>query len=474
MDGRWPAILRGLLLSVVLILLAVNVLDVIRGPWDHDGGYYLTRAAIVAAGYQPYLDYASIYPPLMELLHAIPVALGIDRYALAIALPLLWIVASSVMSAVLARRLGCGPNGSFAAAIGFLIMSIENGGNHVTLEHGVVFFSLLAMSILARPGAIGRAALFSCGAALAAAILTKQNGIVTALPIGVMLFERRRELSRASYASFLSGVAAPFVLLLAWLDFEVVRIANNVVELLMAYASGGSHPMRSFYWEYFRSAPTALFLVLVPAAGVVAIASRRHRLLAIVALAGAVVQFLPRIVRDYSHYTINMWPFALLVLVLAAHSSADGMGRLTRASIATGLAVSLLVMGLSQSVERWSKPGMLPSTFLPAAESLRRLSAPETRVRQYGSESIIEFLAGRLPGQFDTPTSAFSGVWDGRHLVPEPLPTGIPVVLVDRGASWVPPLRARLEAAGFRADFDHRARRDFRVTVYSEPREPKR
>ena len=94
----------GRILAWILVAAAllVAVLAVVFGPWDHDGGAYLLRGAYVADGLRPYIDYPSIYPPLVDLLTAGAVRLPLDRLPIAVLLPIAWIVAVSVASGCVA------------------------------------------------------------------------------------------------------------------------------------------------------------------------------------------------------------------------------------------------------------------------------------------------------------------------------------------------------------------------------------
>ncbi len=462
----------------------LTLFEIVNGPWNLDGGWYLFRSSLIAEGARPYLDYATIYPPLIDLIHAIPIALELDRYFIVIAVPYIWNIANAAASAALARCLGWSKAASLAAGTGFLVLSIENEGNHVTLEHGVVFFSLVALIALMKRETLSPGRLFVCGIALACAALSKQNGLVTLLPVAAILYERRRQVEPRSIPALLAGFALPPLLLLAYLDFQVMRIYRETVEMVFTYAAKSNEALPSLQWEFARSEPTGVLLPTLAAVGLVAIAAGPRRLLAATALAGAVIEFLPRLVRLYPHYTLNMWPFALLVLILATSTASPTVVRRFAKSVSFAmLAGSLLLFSIS--LHRWSTPGFLPKLFRPAALSLREATTPVDQVRLFSPELIVPFLAYRMTDEiprhsqdFDLLAVEFIDRFPARQdpdTSDEPRPNpreprlDIPAVVVDEGGTRAEQLRYCLERSGSPVIFDDWGTRNYRLTIYDRP-----
>src|ERR1043166_4769473 len=150
----WAAAAVGLMLAAAAIVI---------GPWDHDGGFYLLRGAAIAGGFRPYIDYHVIYPPLVDMLTALAVRMMTSRLFLAIAIPFGWIVATAIASGLLTWKIT--RSHAIATLIGalFPLYAIDNGGNHLTLEFGVAFFTLLALAAVADDTALTVRRLALCG-----------------------------------------------------------------------------------------------------------------------------------------------------------------------------------------------------------------------------------------------------------------------------------------------------------------------
>ncbi|HYM60529.1 MAG TPA: hypothetical protein VEZ11_06510 [Thermoanaerobaculia bacterium] len=434
-------------------LFALSIVDAIRGQWDHDGGFYLLRAAYVASGLTPYRDYLSIYPPLYDLMNAVPVALIRDRVALAVALPAIWIAAGCVVSFAMVRAFTGRTLAALAAAAMFPVFCIANEGTHVTLEHGVIVFTSLAL-IFARRG--GVASMAACGACAFGAIASKQNGATVVLPIAIMLWARRSEVSRRHLLGLAIGAAAPAIAMLAWLRFDFAAIAANVVGDLQKYTEASQQGLTSLPGEWARSAPTVLFLGGAILCGVALTIARGapNRLLIFSLLVCALAQLAPRLLRNYPHYDLNAWPYAILLVALAAaRLFPQGAPGRTVAAFAATLLVAAIATCLPQYQRYWSRPGLVETAFIPSARLIRAVSNPGTPIRQYGTEPIIEFLSGRLPEELSLPRSVYR-TWSTSGIYPDPAPPpGVPVVLVDTGQRWMPAKRADLLRRGYQTQF---------------------
>jgi hypothetical protein len=88
--------------------------------------------------------------------------------------------------------------------------------------------------------------------------------------------------------------------------------------------------------------------------------------------------------------------------------------------------------------------------FAPAAQRVAAVTPPDARVRQYGSEPIIEFLANRKEDVINKPVSAvFGPVWDGSGMYATPPAPSTTIVLVDQGQPWMRSLYQNLIARGY-------------------------
>jgi hypothetical protein len=437
----------ALICGVVLSAAAV-VLD----PWDHDGGYFLLRAADAARGLRPYLDYQSVYTPLNEILMGPLIATGWSRIVLAIAIPMLWILANTILSFSLAARV------SDSRVVGILIASlfpffaIQNDGDHLTLEHGVAFFSMAALFCIARPVELSRRRMTLCGVWIAAAAAYKQPGIIVLLPVAAILWTRRAELTRKTVLALAGGFATVPIVILAWLSFDVVAVAHSLLSLkgyvkvaLPNTPSSLIHFLARLVSRDLTYYPETLACFLVGIAIAVLIMIRRGDagLVTAAAVAGGLIQFAPRMLRNYPHYNLNIWPFLVLILALGA----AGFPRQARAAIVFVLC-ALSVAFLFGSRKEIAGRSRLMEYFLPAATAIAHFTPKGTPVLQYGAEPILEFLASRNEEQIDKDPSVMK-VWNGGGMYSSPPRDATTVTVLDDKEPWVKPELEALAKRGF-------------------------
>jgi hypothetical protein len=440
--ARFPW-LEGCALILLIMCAGFACVDVFVGQWDHDGGFYLLHSAYVADGMRPYIDYTYIYPPLMDVLTAFALMLPLERFVLALAIPAWWILANTIATALLIWT--CTRNRGYALVIAalFPLFSIQNGGNHLTLEHGVALFSMLALVIAMRSRNVSPGDAAVVGFFFAAACLSKQNGVITVLPLAAIAFHRRTELSRKHALGFASGAAGLGFMVLAWLRFDLVAIFTNLFGRLVTYAEA-SAPAAGWPPEVLRAPQTyAMFLAAGLCAAVAALRLPRFRLVAIAAAVGAALQFLPRLIRDYPHYNLNMWPFLALAFVLAWRCVPPRYR--STASICTAAGAVLLFVGVAANFP-FSFPRL--AIFQMAATQIRALTPANAAVRQYGNEPILEFLAERREEVINRPDSVMQA-WDGSGLYASPPAPDTTIVIVNIGQRWLPSLRQQVKAWGF-------------------------
>jgi hypothetical protein len=468
-ESPWYRTTILLLAFAAGLLVVIALIDILCGPWDHDGGFFLLRSSYVAAGLRPYLDYVSIYPPLMDLLDAIPMLLPIDRVALAVAIPLGWQLLNAAVTFLLGWRLTRDLPVALMLAVLFLIYSIDNGGNHLTLEHGVVLFSLLTLLCATGPRlTVAHAA--AAGACACCALLCKQNGVVIALPLLALLWQRRRDLPpRKALPAALAGAAAVLAMLASWLDWRLGVIYANTVGKLTKYAASGPRPRGVLLGELVRSPWTAMLILLALAAGAALLlqrhAPRQHKLLIGSLLLFAIAEFLPRLARNYPHYNLNLWPALAALLALALTAGPPPRARSFLFNLLLGIAA--LGVAISLSSRHLSGKSRLLSDFAPAARALAIVTPPGTPVRQYGTEPVLEFLAARRQEQISLPDTTFAR-WDGSGIYDGVPARGIPVVIIDHGRMWEEQTIRQYEAAGYRRVF-YSGTILPRISIYLDP-----
>jgi uncharacterized membrane protein YkgB len=416
----WAAGAIGLTLAAAAIVI---------GPWDHDSGDFLINGSYIAQGIRPYVDYHTMYPPLVDIITAFAVRTPASRLFLAIGIPFAWILATSIASGVLAWTITRSHAIATLISALFPLFAIDNGGNHLTLEYGVTFFTLLALAVIVGETRLTALRLACCGIFIAAAMLSKQTGAVAFMPVAAILYTRRSEVSRKMTGAFLAGLALPPLAILSWLRFDIVAIYQNVVTQVVDYAA--KSPTGHSGWRHEFVYPVSAFLeIIVIVCGVaVLVYVPRWRLLGGAALAAAFIDALPRLLRDYRHYNINMWAFMVLLLALAA--AQPNVNR--AAGVVTVLLIFATVSHLHSLGDMSSTDSLLFQVFTPAGHVVESVTPADSVVRQYGGEPIIEFLASRAV-----------------QLVDKPRPGDAPskevtVVVVNKGQPWVPSLLGDLQ-----------------------------
>lgn len=432
--------------TALSIGLSLAFIDVAVGPWDHDGGFFLLHSAYIADGLRPYIDYSSIYPPVVEILSAGVVALMRDRLIAALLIPSLWIAANTIATGVLVfKASGDRAVAALVAAI-FPLYAIENGGNHLTLELGVSLFSLAAFAMLVSDAPMLKGRLVMAGLFASAAVLSKQTGAIALLPMIALLYPRRSELTSKGMGALIGGTMAIPAAILVWLRFDVAAVLRSTAGKVAAYATSPMTSPDLLHNEANRApASVALFCVVAIASIALLIRAPRLRLLVALTFACGVIEFLPRYIRDYPHYNLNIWPFAALILALAAAERDPWVHFFARAALLTFVGCAF---GLFLQQHAVLEPSPLLTTFRPAALLVEMATPERDGVRQYGTEPIIEFLALRREEK-PMKTDRALYIPDDLSLYSAPPSSGTTVVIVNRGQSWVEPLLKDLRAQGF-------------------------
>jgi hypothetical protein len=403
-------------LLLLLACLSLAAVDVFWGFWDHDAGFYFNQSAMMAGGLRPFVDFTTIYPPLFNALHAVVIAFGADRWTLVWAIPLFWITVNAALTVVYVRggQVGNSPGPRWMAWVAgatFALFSIDSGGNHITLEHGVVFFGMLSLLAVRAPMPWRFLAI---GASVACAALSKQIGILLLLPFLTQLRTWRE------VASLALGLLTPTLAFLAWLDFDLAAIARSGAVLAQYVGSDSSlgelpRKLVAVYQGDFCQRPwIAIFMTVswvLTALGVRRLVQRKDHRSAAWLLSWSLVAAIyygARSQNNFPHYTLNCWPAFMVVFVTCRHAiAADTYRRL----LGSGLVLSLTFMaafswqlrdiGGKPYFTRWAYGGQL--FFLKTvADDLRSVLPDGASVTHLGmEESVLLFLAGLTPRNKD-------------------------------------------------------------------------
>ena len=441
-----PVAEEGIAWVVALVAVLATIADVVFGVWDHDHGYYLLRAVEVASGLKPYIDGGTIYPPLMEVLMAPLINTGIARIVLAVLIPVGWILANALVTGLLTYAASRDRGLSVLVGSFYPLFSLENGGNHLTLEHGVAFFGSLAFLCLVRPGALTPRWVAATAVFASCAMLVKQNGVIVYLPVAAFFLTRLAELRRAHVMAFLAGSLAVPLALFVWLEGNAAAIYKNLVTRLGYYAADSNPAIFSMTAELSRAPHSvSIFILTAVAAVILMIRTSRWRLPVLAAAVGAVIQFLPRFVRDYPHYTLNMWPFLALIVVLALVYLNETSARAIRVFLALFAVIGYLTVFLSG---RWGAGAPLFTSFYPAAQIVANVTPPNALVRAYGAEPIIEFLASRRREALNKPRATVTFINENVSYPTPPAPST--TIVIASNHPWVNRVISDHERMGFR------------------------
>ncbi|MEB3330278.1 MAG: hypothetical protein VKQ33_13700 [Candidatus Sericytochromatia bacterium] len=396
--------------------LAPYAVAVARGPWASGAGFHLQQAALVAAGHWQALGGGPHPPPLMAVVNAAPVWLGLDRYALVVGLPVFWTAAVGLATVACARRLvpGAPPLLAWLLGAGYALFAVEFGGNLVTPEHAVVLWGLLAVAGFgpperARPGNFAAAGL-ACGLAG----IWKPIALVLVLPFALQVRRPWQGLALAA------GGLAPFGVLVAWLGGDWRALVSGATWL----TGWTGHPAWEAWWRsLWRLKAEVLSLpVSVPAefrratlgvlaglatglAGLWVLGRWRedgaHRQGGWVAgwLGAGALLLATRFVQDGPHHTLNCW--VSLVVVWLGYLERYGPRHTLRAwglTLAAGWGVVALHAPWNPGyLQRLGQAGPLDAFFVPVAREVNRLVPARASVVDAQPEPILLFLAGRVP-----------------------------------------------------------------------------
>lgn len=445
--------LIAFLATCLLAGLGLNVADVYYN-WDHDSGYFLQKSDWVAQGLRPYVDFDDFYTPLLYVINAIPMLLGIPPVVCAILIPVLWIVATCAVTYFLCRAWEVSRCLSLFLATLCSFFLLDNQGHHVTLEFGVVVFSSLSLLLMKRAERLSH--VFMAGAAAGLACLAKQIGMVSILPLAALALQESKRISARDgkgryWGALLAGLAAPVFLTILWLGFDVSSIWHNGVMLFLKYAKDSeSIPYSVIDRETWRSPITAVLLGSALALGLFRIAlaakdagARKSALFVSALLIALVLYFVSRLKRDYLHYTINCWPFIALLIALPA-----GNLTLRKAWLVPSLFLAATAWNYERSWDslkwigyfsRWNTP-FLTSLYFPVAKRIQELVPKRTPILILGEEPVIEYLAEMKPQDRDMD-------WLKRY---DEFPDmGYLTVLIDHGQRGIAEKRAELQRAGY-------------------------
>lgn len=412
-DSRLSSYKLSASILLFFICLGLFLNDIFKGFWDHDSGFYFMQSSMMASGLKPYIDFSTIYPPIYNAINAIPIYLGIDRWLLIWLIPFLWVTASSGLSYLYWKK--CFPKQAshwpWLVAALFPLFCIDFGGNHNTLELGVVCFGVGALVVSQENG--DKASFFT-GTLIGLAFLSKQVGILLLLPFLSQCRTRRSSLA------LLAGTSSSIVLTLAWLNFDTQAILQSYTLLQSYVAQSSSSSMVNtlfdfaivIYIDIFRTPPGVFFFVFIFAitciAGFTTLKQKQYRQFAwIFSWFIVCICFLgARAINNFPHYTLNCWP-AILALLAAALPHVNP--KLLKTLAITNFSVASLFLVFfypkinalpysdGRYFARWADKSEISEFLYPVAMELKKHIPANASIAQIGTEeNVLLFLADRM------------------------------------------------------------------------------
>ncbi len=398
------------------------VFDMIWGFWDHDSGFFLLQSFMVSKGLRPYVDYQALYPPFMFIIQAIPIWVGMTREAITLLSPVFWVGGIALLTVLYIQNESeretaiKSINYSWFFGAFYFLFCIEFGGNHLTLEHGVVFCSLMALHLGGRSLSVGGLMLrqILVGVFIGSAILVKQVGIVLVLPFLIRAVHVR------ALAGYISGIVMPFCLVLIWIGEKPSKLIEGQAVLLRYLAPSKPEGFDALFGgliyvlqsELFRT-PIGLFSILFTTLVGLYFSIRAHRdrdIYRSLWLASwvlvLVLFFAARAKNNFPHYTLNCWP-AFVTIIPESYPFFSGLAKKAWLKLVIFSLVALVAFHLKFPIRtidgknyflRWQGGGRLTTFLFPVARELDRLIPANASITHMGfEESVLFFLAGRIP-----------------------------------------------------------------------------
>lgn len=429
---------------IIPLLIGWTLDDIIYGPWAHDSGYFLNISAWIATGLKPYLDFKLYYLPAMLTINALLISTGLDRVLLTILIPLLWIIAIAVATEAMIFRWTCDRALSIAIGALYFVFCIENGGNHVTLEHGTVLFSCLALLFASRPQSW--VSLMLGGASLALAFLSKQVAAITFFPFILLIWENhpRSMLRRIKWLA--AGALVPLIAFLFWLHFDFHSLYSNFYLPFVGYVDHSAQFSLKFLGYEWQRSVFSVTLVLTTFGMILFRTIRAQSILEGLKWLSLgitiLVHFLTRGIRNYPHYGLNAWPFIALALGLSLHSLPKRIQwKLAYIGLFGMLFLIHQVYHFKDYANRWAGRSILMDLWNPTAQEIENRTRPDQRIMALGDQDILLFLSRRLPQELRT-----DGTQDFKFI-------GNPSILYDPENQLAQKQREQLIQAGYQREF---------------------
>lgn len=387
--------------TLILLLLAffcLLILDTVCGPWDHDSGYYLLRSRYIYESLLPFRDFSTVYLPFYIYLNSVWFFLKIEPSYISIGVPLLWSIMNGILTFMLVKEIAKNTKVATAITSLYFLFAIENGNNHVTLEHGVVFFSFLILIFKDRVNPFVSSIIFL------SAFFSKQIGV---LLIGLSLYftfvSTSANRNRSAIAQYLMGFIIVFCLFLLSAGFDLNAIYQNLVSDFSINASMTNDFSLNFLRNEIKRSPFSFLMHLF---GVVSLGylilrcSGSRRILSALVLFTFISFLAPRGVRDYPHYSMNCWPFIAWGIAVFYKEFRESSRIIftpvvvSLFAVTIGLFIVMEIRLVNANASRWQYGSAIFDYFNPIADLVKTSAMKSDTIQVFGSEDIFAVLSG--------------------------------------------------------------------------------
>lgn len=395
-------------LFLFFILSFISLIDIYQGTWNHDSSYFLKRMYLLALGYKLYDPVPYMYTSLPIHIGSWLYAKGLSNITLTFAIPFLVKMLNAVLTVVTCyffiKRL---PLALIFGAM-YLIFNFENQGAHFTLEHSVVFFLLLVNLVLISMQRSGW--LFGLlGFLVGLGGISKQIGFIGILPVLAIIFDEGVD-RRKRCLWLIIGCLLAVVLFLCLEDWNFLAIKAQLFDYFRVNLKiHNEYSAKFLIYEPIR-APFSTFLFFIALASVAMLLqlekNKKYQVVALLLTLGVLLG--TRYIRDFPHYSLNLWPYLLLAQLIVLRRDR----RLVKWATFFFALASLIFLArelrkFNYFSSDWQRPSVLLDLLIPAGQRVHQISQPNESVLQIGAEEIIEVVAERLPQDmrllWDTP-----------------------------------------------------------------------
>lgn len=390
---QWQTFALLLLASIALLIL-----DTVWGPWDHDSGYYLLRSRYISEGLLPFRDFSTVYLPLYLYLNSVWFFLKIEPSYISIGVPLLWSLLNGCLTYFLAKAISRSAKMAVATTVLYFLFSVENGNNHATLEHGVVFFSFLILIFNDRINPFLSSLLFL------SALFSKQIGLLLILLSLYFTFvSNNSNRNKGSVFQYVMGFMIAFFLFLLGAGFDLNAVYQNLIADFSVNASVTNGFALNFIINEITRSPFSFLIHLFGLSSLVYLIlrpSELRRVLAVLVFLTLIGMLAPRALRDYPHYSMNCWPFIVWggasFYRVTQESSRRIFASITPALflLAVGVFAVRELRLVSIQASRWQYGSAIFDYFKPMADTARILAKKTDTIQVFGAEDIFAVLSG--------------------------------------------------------------------------------